>query len=192
MPPSSLTLGIMHIPHPEDLNLDLLADALFPLIENDEQPESEHDLVSRVMAGSPGQHVNEIEREPRSVLLQRVKNGLEPDIEPCVCVSKYVAGWSPCLMVPGMVADTRVSIRHNAVLMLIFLISVSTAVSRTLAHQRGRNTGGTLCATAGLRGIRFCLFGARDWKRSIGGHRSILAGLLQCTLQSSSDPNPLL
>lgn len=89
-------------PHPENVNLDLLADALFPLIENHApEPESEYDLVSRIMAGSPGQHTNEMDREPRCPLLRRVKDGLEPDIEPYVRVPSYVVGWTPCLTIIG-------------------------------------------------------------------------------------------
>lgn len=95
MSPSSLTVGILRVPHPEDLNMDLLADALFPPVEINEQEDVDDDSDTPDHIDLPPPLL----REPRSHLMRRVKDRLEPQIESCVprnAVRYFVCGWHSC------------------------------------------------------------------------------------------------
>lgn len=100
---SALSDAMVRPPHPEDVNLDLLADALFPLIEINEDAHVDDDPDTLEPLPPPV-----LEREPRSQLLRRVKDGLEPEIDSCVLTPcfTHVLGWHS--LICGMLAVTPV------------------------------------------------------------------------------------
>lgn len=105
MAPSALPHSLMQ-PHAfiTDVDSDLLADALFPPVE---PLESESEAPTSPDSPSPAAPDSDVDddaivpdpiplRQPRSQLLKRVRDGLEPQIEKWVPpYSSSILGWTP-------------------------------------------------------------------------------------------------